>query len=78
MITLKNIDHGVGDVPLNRIVGSKVDYEYYVMDGNHRVSAAKGLGHTQILAKAVELIPLNNICCGSKKHSAQKKFSDLV
>ncbi len=37
----------------------KVDDEYYVMDGNHRVSAAKGLGHTQILAKVVELIPSN-------------------
>ena len=56
----------------------KVDDEYYVMDGNHRVAAAKGLGHTQILAKVVELIPLKNICCGSKKHSAQKKFSGSV
>jgi len=108
------ISHGLGSVPLNKIVGSvgkcsafnikfnhrshvtpdrlinikqairngkslppvnlyKVDDEYYVMDGNHRVSAAKGLGPTQILAKVVELIPLNNICCGSKKYSAQKK-----
>jgi hypothetical protein len=37
----------------------KVDDEYYVMDGNHRVAAAKAFGHRQILAKVVELIPSN-------------------
>jgi len=41
----------------------KVDNEFYVMDGNHRVAAAKGLGHSKILAKVVELIPSNDICC---------------
>lgn len=30
----------------------KVDNEFYAMDGNHRVAAAKGLGHRKILAKA--------------------------
>ena len=44
----------------------KVGDEYFVMDGNHRVAAAKGLGHTQILAKVVELIPSNKTCCDSK------------
>ncbi len=94
------IDHGVGNVPLNYIVGSvgkcsafniefiprshvppdrlinikqairqgkalppvnlyQVEDEYYDMDGNHRVAVAKGLGHTHILAKVVELIPSN-------------------
>ena len=48
------------------------------MDGNHRVAVAKGLGHTQILAKVVELIPLNNFCCDSKEHFAKEKFSDSV
>ncbi len=40
----------------------KVDDEYYVMDGNHRVAAAKGPEHTQILVKVVELIPSDDIC----------------
>ena len=52
--------------PLPPVNLYKVGDEYYVMDGNHRVSAAKGLGHTQIQAKVVELIPSNYICCGSK------------
>ena len=41
----------------------KVDNEFYVMDGNHRVAAAKELRHRQILAKVVELIPSNDVCC---------------
>lgn len=31
--------------------------EYYVLDGNHRISAAKELGHDEILAHIVEFIP---------------------
>jgi DNA-binding Lrp family transcriptional regulator/uncharacterized ParB-like nuclease family protein len=31
--------------------------EYYILDGNHRVSAAKELGHDEILAHIVEFIP---------------------
>jgi len=45
----------------------KVNDEYYVMDGNHRVAAAKELGHSEIIAKVVELIPSNNICCISNE-----------
>ena len=31
--------------------------EYYVLDGNHRIAAAKELGHDEILARIVELVP---------------------
>lgn len=34
--------------------------EYYVEDGNHRIAAAKELGHDEILAHVVELIPSGN------------------
>ena len=34
--------------------------EYYVLDGNHRVSAAKEFGHDTILADIVEFIPSKN------------------
>ena len=31
--------------------------KYYVLDGNHRIAAAKELGHDEILARIVELVP---------------------
>jgi len=31
--------------------------DYYVVDGNHRIAAAKELGHDEILAEIVEFIP---------------------
>ena len=31
--------------------------EYYVLDGNHRIAAAKEFGHDEILARIVEFIP---------------------
>ena len=31
--------------------------EYYVLDGNHRVSAAKALGHHHIAARIIEFLP---------------------
>jgi uncharacterized ParB-like nuclease family protein len=43
---------------------------YYVMDGNHRVAAAKELGRFEIKAKIVELIPLGKICCISEQSVA--------
>lgn len=33
---------------------------YYVLDGNHRIAAAKELGHDEILARVVELAPSEN------------------
>ncbi len=41
----------------------KVNSEYYVMDGNHRVAVAKELNRFEIMAKIVELIPTSNTCC---------------
>lgn len=34
--------------------------EYYVMDGNHRVAAAKNLDHSDIMAHIVEFLPSKN------------------
>ena len=34
--------------------------EYYVLDGNHRISAAKEFGRSEILARIVEFIPSSN------------------
>ncbi|MEJ2165965.1 MAG: transcriptional regulator, partial [Desulfobacterales bacterium] len=34
--------------------------EFYVLDGNHRIAAAKELGHDEILAHIVEFIPSKN------------------
>ncbi|BBO93124.1 Lrp/AsnC ligand binding domain-containing protein [Desulfosarcina ovata] len=34
--------------------------EYYVLDGNHRIAAAKSFGHSDIRAKIVEFIPSSN------------------
>jgi len=31
--------------------------EFYVLDGNHRIAAAKGLGRSEIAARIVEFIP---------------------
>ncbi|BBO73975.1 hypothetical protein DSCW_13920 [Desulfosarcina widdelii] len=34
--------------------------EYYVLDGNHRISAAKDFGRSDIMARIVEFIPSSN------------------
>ena len=34
--------------------------EYFVLDGNHRIAAAKEMGHDEILAHIVEFIPSKN------------------
>ena len=36
---------------------SQIKDEYYVIDGNHRIAAAKEFGHDEILAHIVEFIP---------------------
>jgi uncharacterized ParB-like nuclease family protein len=38
----------------------KIKDEYYVLDGNHRISAAKQFGRSEIMAKIVEFIPSSN------------------
>jgi uncharacterized ParB-like nuclease family protein len=40
----------------------KINDEYYVLDGNHRIAAAKELDRFNISAKIVELIPSSNTC----------------
>ena len=39
---------------------SQIKDEYYVLDGNHRIAAAKEFGHDEILAHVVEFIPSND------------------
>lgn len=43
--------------PLPPVKLCQIRDEYYVEDGNHRISAAKELGHDEILAHIVEFIP---------------------
>ena len=43
--------------PLKPVELFQIKDEYYVLDGNHRISAAKELGHDEILARIVEFIP---------------------
>ncbi len=38
----------------------QIKNEFYVLDGNHRISAAKELGQDEILAHIVELVPTDN------------------
>ena len=63
-------------VPSDRLVGIKkamregralgpvklfeIKDEFYVLDGNHRIAAAKELGHDEILAHIEEFIPSKN------------------
>ncbi len=43
--------------PLKPVELYQIKDEYYVLDGNHRIAAAKTLGHDEILAHIVEFIP---------------------
>ena len=40
----------------------KIHDEYYVLDGNNRIAAAKELDRFNITAKVVELIPIDHTC----------------
>jgi len=46
--------------PLPRVKLFKLKDEYYVLDGNHRISAAKEFGYEDIDADIVEFIPSKN------------------
>jgi DNA-binding Lrp family transcriptional regulator len=46
--------------PLPRVKLYKIKDEYYVLDGNHRISAAKEFGYVDIDADIVEFIPSKN------------------
>lgn len=57
--------------------------EFYVLDGNHRISAAKQLGHEFIDAQIIEFLPgkntLENIICREKSDFLGKtKLSDAL
>lgn len=43
--------------PLPPVKLYQIQDEYYVLDGNHRIAAAKEMGHDDILAKIVEFVP---------------------
>jgi DNA-binding Lrp family transcriptional regulator len=43
--------------PLKPVELYQIKDEFYVSDGNHRISVAKELGHDEILARIVEFIP---------------------
>ncbi|HLG50095.1 MAG TPA: universal stress protein [Chloroflexota bacterium] len=46
--------------PLPPVVLYKLGYGYYVLDGNHRVAAAKQLGQLEIDALVTEFVPLRD------------------
>ena len=46
--------------PLGPVKLYQIKDDYYVLDGNHRISAAKQLGHDEILAHIFEFIPSEN------------------
>lgn len=46
--------------PLGPVKLYQIKDSFYVLDGNHRIAAAKELGHDEILARIVELAPSKN------------------
>lgn len=65
-----------GGVPLPPVKLYQIKDEYYVLDGNHRVAAAKELGREQIEACIVEFLPspttLENILYREKTEFLEK------
>ena len=55
----------------------QIKEEYYVSDGNHRISAAKELGHDEILARIVEFIPSKDTLHGLL-YRERAEFADLT
>jgi DNA-binding Lrp family transcriptional regulator len=51
--------------------------EFFVLDGNHRIAAAKELGHDEILAHIVEFIPSKNTL-QNILYRERAEFSDLT
>lgn len=54
--------------PMPPIKLYKIKAEYYVLDGNHRIAAAKKLGRFDITAKIVEVVPIDNTCSGFEEN----------
>ncbi len=65
-----------GGVPLPPVKLYQIKDEFYVLDGNHRVAAAKELGHQEIEACIVEFLPspttLENILYREKAEFREK------
>jgi DNA-binding Lrp family transcriptional regulator len=63
--------------PLKPVELYQIKQEYYVSDGNHRISAAKELGHDEILARIVEFIPSKDTLHGLL-YRERAEFADLT
>ena len=63
--------------PLKPVELFQIKDEYYVSDGNHRISAAKELGHNEILARIVEFIPSKDTLDGFL-YRERAEFADLT
>lgn len=63
--------------PLKPVELFQIKDEYYVSDGNHRISAAKELGHNEILARIVEFIPSEDSLDGFL-YRERAEFADLT
>ena len=55
----------------------QIKNEYYVLDGNHRVAAAKAFGHDEILAHIVEFIPSEDTLVNIL-YRERAEFADLT
>ena len=63
--------------PLKPVELYQIKDEYYVSDGNHRIAAAKELGHDEILARIVEFIPSKDTLQGLL-YRERAEFADLT
>jgi len=53
----------------------QIKNEFYILDGNHRIAAAKELGQDEILAHIVELVPTDN-SLQSIRYRERAEFAD--
>src|SRR5205814_6086544 len=63
---MKAMREGVGLPPVNLY---KLGFGYYVLDGNHRVAAAREIGQVEIDANVTEFVPLGDL-------EAQRAFAE--
>ena len=63
--------------PLKPVELFQIKDEYYVSDGNHRISAAKELGHNEILARIAEFITSEDTLEGLL-YRERAEFADLT
>lgn len=63
--------------PLKPVELFQIKDEYYVSDGNHRISVAKELGHGEISARIVEFLPSEDTL-DSLLYRERAEFADLT